>query len=276
MLASDAKLEVWGDPIDHSLSPQIHSAAYAHLGLDWSFDRRRVGYAGFHTALGEAKKGLLGLALTMPLKKLAFVASEATDRAAALTGVVNTLVFGDRVHGYNTDVWGMVDALRARGVEHIAGRARVIGSGATAASAIVALAFLGAERIEVRARDKKAAKDLCSLVARLGLRGRAMDLSARVSDATVTVSTLPLGASLPVPVVTDLNANGGVLCDFAYGSEQPQLAKVWHPDQVVSGTELLLRQATRQIRVFVNGDVDQELADESVMLDRMREALVGD
>ena len=146
------RLEVWGDPIAHSRSPQLHAAAYRLLGLNWSYGRRRVdesAFAGELESLGDAWRGL---SLTMPLKGVAFAAAAVRDRRAELTGAVNTLLLDPKgARGFNTDVGGIVRAL-AESEVHALTDARIIGAGATATSALVALGELGARDVEVIAR----------------------------------------------------------------------------------------------------------------------------
>jgi shikimate dehydrogenase len=113
-------LEVWGDPIAHSLSPRIHAAAYAALGWDWTYGRRRVAAADFSRELGGLGAAFRGLSLTFPLKTEAFAAATHRDRTAELTGAVNTLVrAAGQWRGFNTDVGGIVGDVRAHGLEAI-------------------------------------------------------------------------------------------------------------------------------------------------------------
>ena len=117
--ANRLAFEVWGDPIEHSLSPRIHRAAYARLGWDWSYGRRRVDGDSFTAELGDLDENVRGLSLTFPLKTAAFAAATTRDRTAELTGAVNTLVRSDgALHGYNTDVGGLVADIGAHGFAH--------------------------------------------------------------------------------------------------------------------------------------------------------------
>ena len=150
--------EVWGDPIEHSLSPRIHRAAYARLGWDWSYGRRRVDGESFTAELGDLDDRARGLSLTFPLKTAAFAAATTRDRTAELTGAVNTLVRSNgALHGYNTDVGGLVADIGAHGFAHL-DSARIVGAGATATSALVALGDLGAERVEADHHDAGSAR----------------------------------------------------------------------------------------------------------------------
>lgn len=259
---SPTHLAVWGDPIAHSRSPQLHAAAYRVLGLDWQYGRRRVDAAGFDAALRELDDSWRGLSLTMPLKEAAFRVAATRDAHAELTGAVNTLLPGSAPAGFNTDVGGIVDALAEAGITAVRS-ARILGAGATASSALVALHALGAEHVEIRARRPERAAGLESLGGRLGVPVRARALDAPGPDPVeLTVATLPSGTELPVSTAEALAAAGGALFDAAYAPWPSALASRWREGPAISGLGMLLHQAVRQIRVFVNGDplalVDRE------------------
>lgn len=274
MPMSSTRLEVWGDPIAHSMSPALHRAAYAHLGLDWSYERRQVPAGRFAAEAESLDASFRGISITMPLKEEAFRFAESHDRHAALTAAVNTLLPTER-QGFNTDVGGLIEAFRENAVEQIA-TARILGSGATAGSALVALAELGAERIEVRARVIERAAGLMALGERLGVAMSAapFDLAAEPVDATV--ATLPSGTALEERIADRLAEHGGVLLDAAYAPWPSALAARWNALPVISGLAMLLHQAVRQVRIYVHGDPEHTLADESSLIDIMRAALMGD
>lgn len=269
------RLAVWGDPIGHSRSPALHTAAYRQLGLDWTYERRRVDRGGFAPALAALDGSWRGLSLTMPLKEVAHEAADELDRHAALTGAVNTLLLGSTMRGFNTDVGGIVDAFRHAGVSDVR-RARVLGAGATAASALVALRELGAEEVEVRARRPEAAARLTAIAERLGVELRVRDFAAVASDVDATVATLPSGTVLDADIAAPLVAVGGTLFEAAYAPWPSALAALWPPQNVISGFEMLLFQAVRQIRIFRHGDPQIPLPDEAVTVDIMRAAGMGD
>ncbi|REJ05463.1 shikimate dehydrogenase [Microbacterium bovistercoris] len=267
-----SRLAVWGDPIAHSRSPQLHAAAYRLLGLDWTYDRRQVDAAGFGEALRGLDDSWRGLSLTMPLKEQAFRAAEEHDRHAELTGAVNTLLLGRRLSGFNTDVGGLVDAFTEAGVTGI-GSARILGAGATAASALVAAADLGAERIEIRARRPEAAVHLVGLGERVGVRTSVTAFTEPASAADLTVATLPSGTVLDDATADALAAHGGVLLDAAYAPWPSALAARWTGGTVLSGLEMLLHQAVRQIRIFRYGTQETLLPGEAALIEVMRSAL---
>ena len=151
------KCAVLGDPIAHSLSPVLHRAAYAELGLDWTYAAVRVP-AGTLVPFLEGLDGTWrGLSLTMPLKReLVPLADEVSD-VARRAGAANTLVLADgRRIAHNTDVPGAASAIRERydGPVHAA---TILGGGATATSVGLALADLGCRDITVLARSAERA-----------------------------------------------------------------------------------------------------------------------
>jgi len=268
---------VWGDPIEHSRSPGLHTAAYAVLGAPWSYGRRQVAVDAFDRELAALDPSFRGLSLTYPLKGCAFAASATRDRDAELTGAVNTLILGadGGPRGFNTDVGGIVRDLREHGVDGV-DAAAIVGAGATATSAVVALAELGARRIEIVARREAAVAPLRDLGARLGVAVSAAPFT-RSSYAAVplTIAALPGGTPLDEAAADAIATAGGVLYDVVYGHWPTPLAAAWERagGTAVPGFGMLLHQALLQVRAFVSGDVGAELPDEDAVLSAMRAAV---
>ena len=100
-----------GSPIEHSLSPALHRAAYAHLGLNWTYDRVEVGEHGLASFVRGLDASWRGLSLTMPLK-VAVLELGQVDQLARQAGAGNTLVLdGGERWIYNTDVGGLIWAV---------------------------------------------------------------------------------------------------------------------------------------------------------------------
>lgn len=279
-MAGRTNLAVWGDPIGHSRSPALHRAAYRELGLDWQYDRRRVDAGEFATALGTLDESWRGLSLTMPLKEVAHAAADELDAHARLTGAVNTLLLGDRRRGFNTDVGGIVDAFTDVGVSRLES-VRILGAGATAASALVAAHDLGARRVEVRARRPEAAERLRRIAGELGAGELGVELTVTAFDeptsgVDATIATLPTGTVLDPALAVPLAASGGILFEAAYAPWPSALAAGWPGHPVISGFEMLLHQAVRQVRIFLTGSQDQALPREDVIVSVMRSAAMGD
>ena len=274
--AGSSRLEVWGDPIAHSRSPQLHAAAYDVLGLDWSYGRRRVDEAAFTGELTSLDDTFRGLSLTMPLKGVAFAAAVERDRHATLTGAANTLLLGQAgPRGFNTDVGGIVRALADDGVTAV-DRARIVGAGATATSALVALSELGAREVEVVARRPEAVAPLAELGRGLDLTVTTASFAASVpSEVPLTVATLPGDAPVPDAAADALAGSGGLLLDVVYGHWPTALSAAWERagGTARSGLGMLLHQAVLQIRIFRDGDAGAALDGEAEALVAMRRAL---
>lgn len=276
------RLAVLGSPIAHSKSPQLHLAAYRALGLDWSYQRAEVTEQQLAGFVGGLDAHWRGLSLTMPLKHAVLNLLTTMDDTARLTGAANTVYF-DRsgqleMHGFNTDAVGIVRALAANGVGALRS-VWILGSGATAASTLVAVAALGARACTVFARSTRRAAALAPIAARLGI---ALDVqtfgapeapSADPQPPDLVVSTLPGGAH-PPPTVSESVMAASALLDVAYDPWPSHLAGQWSQagGRVVSGLDMLVQQALVQVRVFVHGDSEHPLADEGRVLAAMRAA----
>ena len=248
---------VLGSPIAHSLSPVLHRAGYAAAGLEgWSYEAFDVDAAALPGFVGGLDEHWRGLSLTMPLKGDAAVLATSVDDVARRTAAVNTLV--RRPDGgwdaTNTDVVGVVRALRPH-LPAGAERALVLGSGATARSAILALADLGVTTLTVRARDTSRAADLLAWAMDLGRGIRSGSVAGLEPWATaaddVVVSTLPATAG-DVVAGTVPPAHSGVLLDVVYAGWPTPLARAAARSgmTVVSGLDMLVHQAAEQFRLF--------------------------
>jgi shikimate dehydrogenase len=247
---------VLGSPVAHSLSPALHTAAYRALGLDgWQYDRHEcdeAGLAGFVAGLGPE---WAGLSLTMPLKRVALEVADEVSPLAVATGAANTLVLtGGRGTAHNTDVAGLVAALRGAGVAP-GGRAVVLGAGGTAQAALAALLELGIADIDVLVRSTARTADLRAAAERLGTSPTVHDAltdparaSAAIREADVVVSTLPGGAADPLTGA----GPGTVVIDVVYAPWPTPFAAAaaGAGARVVSGLEMLLHQAVAQVELM--------------------------
>lgn len=274
---ASTRLAVLGSPISHSRSPALHTAAYRALGRDWSYERRELevgALAPFLSGLGPSWRGV---SLTMPLKQEAARLADILDAPARLTHAANTLLLpaadGHQLRGFNTDVGGIVRAIHSAGVAP--GVALVLGSGATAASAVLACVELGAERVVVAARNRARAEALNPLAASAGVRSEAVapEEGVRV-PADLVISTIPgeAAAALPWPDERDSSA---LLLDVPYDPWPSPLGAAWLASgaRLLSGLEMLVQQALLQVRVFVAGDPEVALPSEPDVLTAMLAAV---
>jgi shikimate dehydrogenase len=251
---------VLGSPIAHSLSPVLHRAAYAGLGLDdWAYEAVECDEAALTDFVASRGPEWAGLSLTMPLKRTVLPLLDHVDPFAAITGGANTVVFRqDGRYGYNTDVRGIIDALTeadATGAgTAAAGTVTIVGAGATACSALAAFAELGAPGADVVVRDPSRAAGLRTAAERLNLRVRLLPFSELTTDRTdLLISTVPAGAA--DGYAERIRATGrapAVVLDVVYAPWPTQLAMAAEATGavVVSGLAMLLHQAAGQVELM--------------------------
>ena len=241
---------VLGSPITHSLSPALHRAAYSALQLDWSYQAYEVNEDELATFVAELDGCWAGLSLTMPLKSVVIPLLDTVDEVAGLIMSVNTVLPGPQGwRGTNTDVFGIVQSLTERGVSGPR-QATVLGAGATARSAIAALADLGVREVLIVARRPEAAADLVRLAGQLGLSSRAEPCvpCPELLRTDIVISTLPGSAAEPWARCAD--GASGTLLDASYHPWPTPLVEAWPSDRVASGRDMLLWQAVRQVELM--------------------------
>lgn len=250
---------VLGSPVAHSLSPAIHRAGYAALGLArWSYDAYDVGGEALASFVGGLDDSWRGLSLTMPLKEVAFEVAVTVSGVARAAASVNTLVRrpDGGWDGDNTDVAGLAGALGD--VRH-EGTATVLGAGATTRSAVLALRSLGVHRVRVAARRPDAVEALQEWAAALPPPVPAIERAPLEAwpdtDDRLFVATLTPEPSVGMGELlagSRRRHGGAVLLDVVYAGWPTPLARAATAEGmgVVSGVDMLVHQGAAQFRLF--------------------------
>ncbi|MFI5686178.1 shikimate dehydrogenase [Streptomyces sp. NPDC051636] len=250
--AADARrAAVLGKPIAHSLSPVLHRAAYDELGLaDWSYERFEIDETGLPGFLEKLGPEWAGLSLTMPLKRAVIPLVDEISETAASVEAVNTVVFTEdgRRLGDNTDIPGMVAALREHGIEQV-GSAAVLGAGATASSALAALARICTGEVVAYVRSQARAAEMRQWGERLDVEVRTADWAdaAEALRAPLVIATTPAGATDGLAAAVPERPT--TLFDVLYDPWPTELAARWSMfgGAVLSGLDLLVHQAVLQV-----------------------------
>jgi len=215
---------VLGSPIAHSLSPVLHSAAYAAVGLDWSYDAREVREADLASFLDTLDGTWRGLSLTMPLKRSVVPLLDELSGRAAQAQAANTVILeGGRRVGHNTDITGAVASITER-VHTPVDSAVILGGGATTSSVLLALADLGCREVTLVVRDERRVQGALEAARRHEsppvVHVRGFDEVAIPAD--ILVSTIPAAAQ--TGAVVQLAADVTTVFDVIYDPWPTRLA----------------------------------------------------
>jgi shikimate dehydrogenase len=273
---------VLGSPISHSKSPMLHQSAYRVLGLDCEYSAVEVPAARLRQFIETLDASWKGFSITMPLKEEAARFASQQDEVVTLTGVANTLNLEESGwKAYNTDVFGIQQSLGSALTE-LGCNVVVIGSGATATSALYAAILSNpSAKLTLLARDRSKAKAIRDQIRASGFRlrvGNFANLNRTVSKADVVISTLPSGALdgyAAKLAKSKFYSPHGTLLDVAYDPWPSEVAKLWKRSELtaVSGLEMLMFQAIAQLRIFNLGSTTDPLPNERAIELAMRDSL---
>jgi len=252
--ASPRRCGIVGHPVAHSVSPAMYRAAFARCGLPWTYEAIDVPEGGLAGFVGGLDATWRGLSVTMPHKQ-DVLRLGTPDETSRLVGAANTLVLEDdgTRSVRNTDVAGVVGALRGRRVESV-GTAVIAGAGATARSVLAGLARLGLRDVLVQLRDVGKAGPMVELARTLGVAIRLGPIGEH-AGCDVVVSTLP--ARVADAWAEALAEGAGAVFDAVYDPWPTALNRAAHAAGavVVDGLDLVSAQAVDQIAALCGCEV---------------------
>lgn len=261
---------VIGDPVEHSLSPVLHNAAFAALDLDWVYVALRVAPGGVADALAGADAlGLAGLSVTMPHKSDVAALLPSCSEVARRLGSVNTVVRRDgRLHGESTDGEGFLTWLRTEaGFDPAGRRCAVFGAGGAGRAVVLALAEAGAAEVVVINRNAERGRAGAALAGEAGRTGGPVE--AERVDLVVNATPVGMGAGGSGP--------GGAVEAFRPRAGQTVVDLVYHPSTTPlmeaarragasahNGLGMLVHQAAAAFRLWTGCQAPVEAMSEAV------------
>lgn len=268
---------VFGDPVEHSLSPVMHNAAYKALGMDCEYHKFRVTLDDLEGAIkGARAMGFGGLNLTIPLKEKALGIVEPDTMAQAI-GAVNTIEFsGDTIAGitgivgHNTDGIGAVKALAASGVDIPGSRVLILGAGGAARAVAYQLAKDGA-RVTIANRTLGKAQELAGNVRSVGnANGTGLEeLPKLTADADIIINTTSVGMHPDTDrtlVTADMMHTGQVIFDIVYSPLETRLLREAKKAGAITidGIKMLVLQGAESFRIWTGIEPPVDVMEQAV------------
>ena len=249
---------VIGDPIDHSLSPNIHSAAFRELNLDCS-------YIAYRIPKGELEEGIEGLKkikidgfnVTIPHKVEMMKYLEKIDESCSVIGAVNTVVNNDGVFkGYNTDMDGFLDPFKKKNLKITDAKVLLLGAGGAARAIVAGFAKEKANSITIANRTLENANNLAEFAKKIGLNSNPIkieDVRDSAKDYDIIVNATSIGLkNEPSPISLEGISEKTIVYDIVYMPMNTDFIKKAKEKNaiVIFGYEMLLGQATRAFEIW--------------------------
>ncbi|MFP4200039.1 MAG: 3-phosphoshikimate 1-carboxyvinyltransferase [Clostridia bacterium] len=248
-----------GYPARHSLSPAMFRAAFDEAGLDWDYRIFEVPPEDLGAAVeGVRALDLTGVNVTVPHKEAIVKHLDVLEGDAANIGAVNVVVNRDgQLVGHNTDAFGVMDSLRAAGVDPSGASVLLIGAGGAARAAAFALAGAEITSLHVanrtQARAERLAADLASAYPHLQIVTSGLSKVPEDRDVIIQATSVGMGDPEASPLPQDYPFHSRmVLLEMVYRPTETRLTRRAHEAgaRVIGGLEMLLRQGERGFELF--------------------------
>jgi shikimate dehydrogenase len=272
---------VIGDPIEHSLSPIIHNAAFEALGLESVFLAFRVKPAEIGNAVnGMRALGIHGLNVTMPHKTTVIPHLDEVDKTARFLNAVNTIHNKNgKLWGFNTDGVGALKALRENGVDPKGKKVLLLGAGGASRAIAYTIAH-EADELVILNRTVKPAKDLARQLRQLlpkKISAEALSpesIEDNLMDSEVLINATSIGMKPNInetPVNPKWLRTNLAVMDIVYNPLETKLAKIAKEAgaKVVSGVEMLIYQGAASFEIWTGKSAPIEVMRKTV-LDRLQ------
>jgi shikimate dehydrogenase len=256
---------VIGWPLDHTLSPAIHTAAFRRLGIEWVYLTFPVAPEHLAQAIGGLRAlGAIGANVTIPHKEAVIAHLDQLSGDAAAIGAVNTIQrLGDRLIGHNTDVDGFREFVSGdAGIRVEGADAVVLGAGGAARAVVKALDDLGAASITIVARNSERGAPLTELVGSARAHVEPWDRAGELTEAAqVIVNATPLGSEGDDPVPDARWHPGQSVVDLVYLPPTTPLVEAARAGgaDAWAGVGMLVRQAAASLQVWTGQDPPLEV-----------------
>lgn len=262
------RLDVIGDPIEHSKSPIIHETVLEELGLDFEYRKVNVKKGCLKEYIDEAKRlGVCGFNVTMPHKKDIMEFLDGTDTEALLFDSVNTVEIKDgKLFGYNTDGRGFVQAIYDLGFEICGKNVVILGAGGVASTIALKCEIEGAKKITVLNRTLSSAQAITERLDECEALAKELtipNITEAMPDCDILVNATPLGMSGIEKNFEDFSffnslKTGALVYDLIYNPEETEFLKEANLRgfKILNGLNMLIYQGVWADKIFLEKDLD--------------------
>ena len=249
---------VIGDPIDHSLSPNIHSAAFRELNLDCSYIAYKIPKGELEEGVESLKKIKIdGFNVTIPHKVEMMKYLDKVDESCSIIGAVNTVTNNNGIlKGYNTDMDGFLEPFKKRNLNVKNLKVLLLGAGGAARSIVAGFAKEQVQSITIANRTLENADNMVKFSKKIGISADAIKLD-KIGDAVKTYDVIVNATSIglknePSPISSDMINSKTIVYDIVYIPINTDFLKKAKEKgaTVIYGYEMLLGQATRAFEIW--------------------------
>jgi shikimate dehydrogenase len=250
-----------GDPVEHTLSPYMHNAAFKSLNLDYVYIPFHVKKIELKAAIeGASSLEIKGLNVTIPHKTEVMKFLDVLDDTAELIGAVNTIKFDDEIKGYNTDGLGAVRAIEETSTVRDK-KIVILGAGGASRAISFQIILSGAGRVIIANRTlEKASLLKKNLVEKLDANVEAIDLGEKLNyelkDADILINTTPIGMYPNIhqkPLVTSKMMHENLIVnDIIYNPLKTGILReaVKANAKIVTGVKMLIYQGIESFKIW--------------------------
>ena len=265
---------VIGDPIDHSLSPNIHNAAFRHLGSEDTYIAYKIPAGELSAGIGALKEiKIAGFNVTIPHKIEMMKFLDEMDTTSKVIGAVNTVVNDDgKLKGYNTDMIGFLDPIKKRNLTIKGSQVMLLGAGGAARAIMTAMVKEKASKITIVNRTMENAHKLAEFAKKIGGNIETVSLQEAnklISDHKFIINSTSIGMdNEPSHISTENMNENSIVYDIVYQPMNTDLIKKSKEKgaTIIYGYEMLLSQAACSFEIWHKTEAPYDV---------MKKALLG-
>ncbi len=271
---------ILGYPINHTLSPQMHNAAFAHLGLDYVYSSFEVKPENLRGAVrGLRALNIAGVNVTVPHKERALEYLDELSENAKKLGAVNTIKLeGEKLCGYNTDSEGFITSLEKEGNTDPEGKKiLLLGAGGAAKAVAVSLANQGARKISIANRTKERANALVTMLKHIApqveanclpLGGDELNKCATEAQLIINATSVGLKSDAMPPIDANALHAGQLVYDLIYSPAKTRLLAEAEAKgaKILNGLGMLVYQGALTFEIWTGKKAPVRVMREAIMI----------